>query len=202
MSKRRNRGLCILSERYIIVTSSLTSHAPFQSALLAAIAAQLFVFMKDPENLSETRSPAQTGLVMLSYMALVLNCSASITSLILIYRLAKLPLRIANSDKALFYDTSTSKGPLDILRECGIGFSWTLAMYHCENHMICQVNPALIANIGLFSLSAGITCILGQILIYIFLQESIAFKVTMSCVIAFTTLPALALMIEIIVWCL
>ena len=151
--------------------------------------------MKDPENLPEARSHAQTGLLMLSYMALVLNCSASITSLILIYPLAKLPLRIANSDKELFYDTSTSKGPSDILRECGIGLSWTLAMYHCENHIICQVNPALMANIGLFSLSAGITCILGQIFIYIFLQESITFKVTMSCVIASTTLPALALII-------
>ena len=154
--------------------------------------------MKDPANLPNTKSQAQTGLIILSYMALVFNCSASITSLILIYRLGELPLLIANSaDKPLFYDTSTSKGPLDILKACGIGFLWTLTMYHCENHITCLVDLTLIYFIlfltGLFSLLTGIMCIMGQILMYIFLQESIALKVTMTCVMAFTTLPMLAL---------
>jgi len=42
-------------------------------------------------------------------------------------------------------------------------------------------------------LLAGITCIMAQILVYIFLQESQAVKITMTCVIVITALPLLAL---------
>ena len=122
-----------------IIESLYSCCARLQSALLAGIATQLFVFMKNPENLPETKSRARVGLVMLSYMALVLNCSASITSLILIYRLGELRLRIANVEKPLYNCTSTSKTRLDILKECGIGSWWTVAMYHCENHLSCSV---------------------------------------------------------------
>ena len=122
-----------------IIESLYSCCARLQSALLAGIATQLFVFMKNPENLPETESLARAALVMLSYMALVFNCSTSVTSLILIYRLGELRLRIANSENPLYHCTSTSKSRLDILNECGIGFLWTVAMYHCESHQSCLV---------------------------------------------------------------
>jgi len=148
------------------------------SALLAGTAGQLLVFVKDADNLPTTPSQARTCLILLSYLALVFNCSAAITSLILTDRLGELLVRASRRPHPFLEGTtSTTASSLKILKRYGIGASWNLVMCH-----------------WFFCLLAGITCIMGQILLYIFLQESNVIKITITCVVGITILPLLVLL--------
>jgi hypothetical protein len=172
----------------------------YQNALLAGLAGQIFVFVKDDKNFPKaTSSRARTCLTLLSYMAIVFNSSGAITSLILTDRLGELPIRASQkSESELFAKgtTDTTSSSRQILGRYGIGSSWHWLMWHCGHHPIFCANGALMTNFpfsGFLCLLAGITCIMAQILVYIILQESQAVKITMACVIGITTLPLLAL---------
>ncbi|KIM76909.1 hypothetical protein PILCRDRAFT_825916 [Piloderma croceum F 1598] len=150
------------------------------SALLAGLAGQLLVFMKDPNNFpNHTSTGARTFLLLLSYSAVVLNSSATITSLILTDKIGELPVRASMKscmksglpDSGTDTIETTSTG---LLRRYGVGALWSCTIWHW---FIC--------------LLAGIWCIMLQILTYIFLQESEVVSITMAFIIGFATLPLL-----------
>ena len=163
------------------------------------MAGQIFVFVKDNKNFPKaTNSQARTCLTLLSYMAIVFNSGGAITSLILTNRLSELPIRASQkSESELFAKgtTDTTLSSLQILGRYGISSSWHWMMWHCGHHPTFCANGALtdFQFSGFLCLLAGITCIMSQILVYIFLQEPQAVKITMACVIGITTLPLLAL---------
>jgi len=107
-----------------------------QNALLAILAGQLFVFVKDDKNFPKaTSSRARTCLTLLSYMAIAFNSSAAITSLILTDRLGELSVRASQKSELFAKGTiDTPETSLQILERYGIGSSWSLVMWHCGHH--------------------------------------------------------------------
>jgi len=118
----------------------------FQTALLAALAGQLLVFMKDPSNFKKDTNPnALNFLLVLSYSSVVLNASATITSLILTDKLGELPFR-ASQDPNLPTSGKTplSSGALLKLFRVGESFNW--AMWHCEFQRKARIPMAVFNN--------------------------------------------------------
>jgi hypothetical protein len=79
-------------------------------------------------------SGARTFLLLLSYSAVVLNSSATITSLILTDKIGELPVR-ASMKSPNFPDPGTDTietTSTSLLRRYGIGALWSCAIWHCE----------------------------------------------------------------------
>jgi len=147
--------------------------AAFVTALLAALSVQLFVFMKDDGNFSQdTNRTAKTFLQILSYSAIVFNASATFTSLILVDRVGELTIRASMRRAKLPRSGTTRETSLSILKHFGMGKTWIWVMCH-----------------WLFSLLIGIWCILLEILVYIFMQESEAVQITMAFIFALAVMP-------------
>jgi len=169
------------------------------SALLAGLAGQFLVFMKDDTNFPNNPSPdARKFLLMVSYSAVAFNCSATISSLILTDKLGELPISAARISEEKHTSRSSTEndngnsrsdsqvergnGMMDggsthdtsmrLLVRYGAGEVWIWTMLH-----------------WLFCLVAGIFSIMIQILIYIILEEPKPVQITMTCVVAFAIFP-------------
>ena len=134
----------------------------FQSALLAVLAGQLLVFVKDSTNFTTTPSPnAHKFLMLISYSAIVFNSSATVASLVLTDRLGELPVRAArmsesekeshhrkstkDSDRTFVAqesdpeggrtmdESSTSESSTQLLVKYGAGELWIWAVVHCKS---------------------------------------------------------------------
>jgi len=145
------------------------------SALFAGIAAQLLTFVKDDSNfqkhpdLSTRHYPGRIFLLIVTYGSLFFNSSATFTSVLLTSQLAALPVHAAQDFEALAVvekenpDLGTTN---DILKRFKIDSTWNLVLCH-----------------WLFSLVLGITCTMLLVIAYIWLEELVEVKITMTVVV-------------------
>ncbi|KAL0952568.1 hypothetical protein HGRIS_006824 [Hohenbuehelia grisea] len=137
------------------------------SALFASIAATLFVFMKDKDNfVTSSSSPAYKFLLFLSYSSIVSNGNATITALAMTDRLGNLPYSAQLVEPTTSESSSVLGDEHDVLGMFGIGNRWKLNFW-----------------LWYFSFLMGILTTLGQILVYLFLEESTAVKISVSMVL-------------------
>ncbi|KZP34024.1 hypothetical protein FIBSPDRAFT_924352 [Athelia psychrophila] len=143
------------------------------NGLFAVVSALLLIGVKLSTYPEDTNPKAKTFLTLLSYSSLVFSISATVTSLILADRLGEIPIR-ASTKSELAQDGSVQATPTYLLKRYGAGSAWTFGVWH-----------------WIFSMLAGIWCIFIEMLVFIFLQESTTVKITMTCLLAFSTSPFL-----------
>lgn len=169
-----------------------------QSALLSVLSGTLLVFTKSDSSALQQASPrGHTFLTLVSYGAIIFNTSATIGSLALTDKLGDLPA-VASQNPDLEKSGSTTNSPALLMSRFGLGSSFNYAMWHCESwgSVIWTDWLKILMNPGLFCLLAGFWCIMLEILVYIFLQESTAAKITITCLVGFAMLPLLFLVIS------
>ncbi|KAL0952709.1 hypothetical protein HGRIS_006945 [Hohenbuehelia grisea] len=146
------------------------------SALFAAVATQLFVFMKDPTNFSSDSSgaadkdapanidtPAYRFLLVLAYASIICNCNATLAALALSERLGNLPYasQLVSANESTV--TRMLGSEHDVLRRFGIGKFWLL-------------------NFWLWHLSflLGIATTVAEIYVYMYMEESVIVRIMVS----------------------
>ncbi|KAI0048456.1 hypothetical protein FA95DRAFT_1490776, partial [Auriscalpium vulgare] len=142
--------------------------------LLLVAETQLLVFVTDASNTS-SNSAAHNALLCFTYIAVFFTLSTSVSSLVLTMGLNELPLR-ASSKPGLMDEGAFYSGPLAMLRFFGMRRSFVWLLWH-----------------WLFTLQAGILCILTQILLFVWLHTDLPVKITASCVCAVAFAPLLQL---------
>ncbi len=105
-----------------------------QTSLLAAVAAGLLSVINDivsDADFKQTANPhALTALQVMSFGAIIMNASATITSLLLIDELGDLPdIASADPDKAQEGSIEESR---DLLVYYGMKKTWTWTRWHCQ----------------------------------------------------------------------
>ncbi|KAI0259384.1 hypothetical protein BC834DRAFT_635958 [Gloeopeniophorella convolvens] len=144
------------------------------SGLFAVVEVLLLAFIKDPVHYTHPHKHAAIqALRAFSYCALFFSCSAAISSLVLTDEFGELPVRAsrkADPIKQGIFDSSSAS----LLEVYGARRSWRWVMWH-----------------WLFSLMAAVACLVTQILIYVWIEESLSVQITVSCVACFGILPLL-----------
>ncbi|KAF8999762.1 hypothetical protein BDQ17DRAFT_1360324 [Cyathus striatus] len=155
-----------------IISASLT----VTGAILLAFFKQSGVFSTNTDNPQESR----TFLLVICYVALFFNISASISAFILTDKLGELPLTAARKrDSALPPSAASITADSNrLLKSYGIGRTWILVQWHW---FLCYVG--------------GLWLIFVQILTYVILEESKAIRITVSCFGGFSMLSCLFLII-------
>jgi len=153
---------------------SVCQTAAAASGLLAVVEVVLLTFVKNPVHYTHPHThAARQALLAFSYCALFFSCSATISSLVLTDEFCELPVRASRKSdpikQGLFDSTSAS-----LLEVYGARRSWRWVMWH-----------------WLFSLAAGVACLVTQILIYVWIEEPLSVQITVSCVAGFGVLPLL-----------
>lgn len=163
-----------------------------QSGLLAVVEVVLLTFMKNPVHYTHPHTrAARQALLAFSYSALFFNCSATITSLVLTDEFGELPVRASRKSDPIkqgLFDSSSAS----LLEVYGARRSWRWVMWHCMPHIL-HSNEIFVTDLltGLFSLAAGVACFVTQILIYVWIEETLSVQITASCVAGFGVLPLL-----------
>ncbi|KAK0469823.1 uncharacterized protein EV420DRAFT_68891 [Desarmillaria tabescens] len=153
---------------------STCSSAAVVTSLLAAVAAGLLSVIHDVANDDDFKQNANpralTAVYITSFGAIILNASATITSLLLIDELGDLP-DIASADpdkpKAGFVNESQ-----DLLVYYGMKRTWTWTRWH-----------------WIISLILGVWCLFTQVVIFACISQTKAVKVTVTAVTVFAVLP-------------
>ncbi|TFY70605.1 hypothetical protein EVG20_g2401 [Dentipellis fragilis] len=148
------------------------------SALFASIAAQLLSTMGLTGDSSSgvTNAAALKALMVFAYSSLLLSCSATISSLILIDEFGELPMHAARTKDAPRREDTVGASTSELLEMFGARPKWKWVMYHW---LVCLV--------------AGICCMVMQIILYVWLTEGLAVKIVLLLVTVFTVLPLLFL---------
>ncbi|KAH8986904.1 hypothetical protein EDB92DRAFT_1222750 [Lactarius akahatsu] len=153
---------------------SVCQTAAAASGLLAVVEVVLLTFMKNPVHYTHPHTrAARQALLAFSYCALVFSCSATISSLVLTDEFGELPVRASRKSDPIkqgLFDSSSAS----LLEVYGARRSWRWVMWH-----------------WLFSLTAGVACLVTQILIYVWIEEPLSVQITVSCVAGFGVLPLL-----------
>ncbi|KAI0048488.1 hypothetical protein FA95DRAFT_1490826, partial [Auriscalpium vulgare] len=144
------------------------------SGLLAVVQAQLISFVKNPANYDSTPNHASMqALLALTYCDLFLCLSATVSALILTDEFGELPVRasrVSDPIKVGTFDSSAAS----LLEVYGARKSWRWVMFH-----------------WLATLLLAVLCMIAQVALYVWLQESLAVKVTVVVVGVFGILPLL-----------
>ncbi|KAI0067481.1 hypothetical protein BV25DRAFT_1107118 [Artomyces pyxidatus] len=144
------------------------------SGLFAAVEAHLLVFVKNPSNYTNSpRYSVMQALLIFTYSALFFSLSATISSLVLTDEFGELPVRASRKSNPVKQGTFDSSAA-SLLEVYGARKSWRWVMWH-----------------WLFTLIAALICVVVQILLYVWLEESVAVRVTVLCVGVFGILPLL-----------
>jgi len=146
------------------------------SALMALISAYLLVFVKNTQFQGSTPAGSLPFLTLVSYGGLVFNISATVSAFLLTDRLGSMAIK-SSKRRDLARDGTVDAPSSFLLKKYGAGSGWTWSMWH-----------------WFFCVLAGLWCIIIQILVYVFLQESKTIQIGITCVVAFATLPFLQLL--------
>ena len=104
-----------------------------QASLLAAVQASLVAFFKDDKNFKSSQSGVQATALILTYAAIILTISATISALTLTDELGAIPSRASRDP---LHTTQPAEGiegnSWDILRHFGARKSTRWVTYHCK----------------------------------------------------------------------
>ncbi|KAK0451692.1 hypothetical protein EV421DRAFT_1056073 [Armillaria borealis] len=149
------------------------SSAAIVTSLLAAVATGLLSAINDVVNDGDFKQMANPHvlnfLYVASFGAIILNASATVTSLFLIDELGDLPALASDLDKpkegSLASDT-------DILVYYGLGSTWTWTRWH-----------------WIISLVLGVWCLFLQVIVFVYITQATPVKVMMTLATIFAVLP-------------
>ncbi|KAK0205302.1 hypothetical protein DFS33DRAFT_757098 [Desarmillaria ectypa] len=147
---------------------------PEQTSLLAAVATGLLSAINDGNFKQEANPHVLNFLYVASFGAIILNASATVTSLFLIDELGDLPTLTSDLDKpkeGLAPDTT------DILVYYGLGNTWTWTRWH-----------------WIISLVLGVWCLFLQVIVFVYITQTTSVKVVMTLATIFSVLPMYRLM--------
>ncbi len=162
-----------------------------QTSLLAAVATGLLSAINDvvnDEDFKQMENPHVLNfLYVASFGAIILNASATVTSLFLIDELGDLPTLASDLDKpkegSLASDT-------DILVYYGLGNTWTWTRWHCKCSMKYEYNVTTIyCSLGIISLVLGVWCLFLQVIVFVYITQTTPVKVMMTLATIFAVLP-------------
>ena len=103
-----------------------------QSGLFAAVESQLLVFIKDPSNLPKSMSDAnQTALLAFCYLALLFNCSSTVSSFVLSNEFRKIGIRAAKTDGLDRIEERILASDIRLLQLFGASPLSKLVMWYC-----------------------------------------------------------------------
>ncbi|KAI0263547.1 hypothetical protein BC834DRAFT_844438 [Gloeopeniophorella convolvens] len=146
------------------------------AGLFAIVEAHLLSFVKDEQHFHKhVGNSAKHALLIFTYSALFCFLSAAVSGLILTDEFGELPVRASRKSDPIQQGTFDS-GVIALLETYGAKRGWLWVMWH-----------------WLFSLLAGTVCLVTQVLIYVWLEESDAVKITLTIVTVFSLLPLLHL---------
>ncbi|TFY70608.1 hypothetical protein EVG20_g2405 [Dentipellis fragilis] len=154
-------------------------NAAVVSVLVASIVAQLMSTMgltggPDDENGISNHATVK-ALTVFAYSALLFSCSATISALLLIDEFGELPYRAATRRGiAPEKDEKILASLPDLLDRSGLRSHWSWVRRH-----------------WLFSLNAGIGCMIVQIIVYVWSTEGHSVKIVLLLVTVFSILPLL-----------
>lgn len=123
----------------LIFTGWANNCNDLQSGLLAAVAAQLLSYFRDPGTYDRRLDSqnARDVVVALCYGALFFNVGATISAFIIIDKLGSLTLVYARRDPINIGTFAASETA--ILEHYGAGNKWKYILWHCES--IPDSNP-------------------------------------------------------------
>ncbi|KAI0067850.1 hypothetical protein BV25DRAFT_875925 [Artomyces pyxidatus] len=148
--------------------------AAIVSGLFAIVEAQLLTFVKLPSSYTHPPSfAAMQALLVFTYSALFFSLSATISSLILTDEFGELPVRASRKSNPVKQGTFDSSAA-SLLEVYGARKSWRWLMWH-----------------WVLTLNGAVVCLAVQIVLYVWLQETVAIKVVVLCIAVFGLLPLL-----------
>ncbi|KAK0194354.1 hypothetical protein F5146DRAFT_1035496 [Armillaria mellea] len=149
------------------------SSAAVVTSLLAAVAAGVLSAINDivnDGNFKQTANPHVLDfLYVASFGAIILNASATVTSLFLIDELADLPALASDLDKP---KEGSVTSDTDILVYYGLGNMWTWTRWH-----------------WIISLVLGVWCLFLQVIVFVYITQTTPVKVMMTLATVFAVLP-------------
>ncbi|KAF8599075.1 hypothetical protein BDV93DRAFT_526368 [Ceratobasidium sp. AG-I] len=159
--------------------------ATFQSS---SVIAPLFaviesVFLMFFSNLSserfDSKSPGGQALLVFTYLAFFSSISATFSSLLLTDEFGEIHVRASNRESSLnpLENAVIHEHPGELLKRYGVRSTWRPVMWH-----------------WFLMLVVGYLCIVGQLLTYIWIMESKAVGIVMSCFAGFSLLPLLSIL--------
>lgn len=158
--------------------------ATFQSAsiiaaLFAVIESILLFFFSNisPERLNRESAGGQ-ALLVFTYLAFFLSLSATFSSLLLTDELGEVHVRASQRTSWLgSNETVVQQDPGKLLDHYGARKTWRPVMWH-----------------WFIMILLGYLCVIGQLLTYVWIMESKAVGIAMSCVASVCLLPLLSLL--------
>ena len=129
------------------------------------------------------------ALDVVGFSSIFLNISACISCFILLDRLGEIPYHAAR-DSNVPLGGKISVPQHRILRIYGIGALWRWVVWHCEFSKQLVTFFKLTNNfLGLLCFIMGACGIFAQLLLYVWLQESKAIKISLTVVVGFSVVP-------------
>ncbi len=102
------------------------------------VQASLVAFFKDDKNFKSPQSGVQEAVLILSYAAIILSISATISALTLTDELGEIPSRASRDPLHTTHPAESIEGnSWDILRHFGARKSALWVTYHCESTVAC-----------------------------------------------------------------
>jgi hypothetical protein len=187
---------------YILSLNQFELPCSIQSALLAAVESQLFVFVKglQPKDL-EPSSPSGQALLLFTYLTFLCSISATVSALILTDEVGELQMRASDAKSQSRLNTFDSAGliaedSLTILIHYGLHPWLKLFTLHCE--CILRRRQTLSSNLylGGVTLVLGYIFLLAQILIYASVKESWLIRSFVFAVTSFILAPLLSFLVH------
>ncbi|PBK84733.1 hypothetical protein ARMGADRAFT_942990, partial [Armillaria gallica] len=149
------------------------SSAAIVTSLLAAVATGLLSAINDVVNAGDFKQMANPHvlnfLYVASFGAIILNASATVTSLFLIDELGDLPTLASDLDKP---KEGSLESDTDILVYYGLGSTWTWTRWH-----------------WIISLVLGVWCLFLQVIVFVYITQTTPVKVMMTLATIFAVLP-------------
>lgn len=154
--------------------------ASITAALFAVIESVLLLFFSNisPEKMNPEGAGGQAVMV-LTYLAFFFSISATFSSLLLTDELGELHVRASHREsKLVSLDSGVIyEDPSDLLSRYGARKTWRPVMWH-----------------WFLMILLAYLCLVGQILAYVWIIQSKAIGIAMSCVAGFTLLPLLSML--------
>ena len=143
--------------------------------------------------LHKNRAGPHVALAILSHLSFVLNLSSTLGALLLANKFAALvdisARRETNTPQSGYL---VSSGTFELLRVYGLKTPWYFMVFHCKCRLFNnEAGYLLTSSVGLTCTFLGAGCLFAQITVYVWQDEFLSVKITITCVVAFASIPLL-----------
>ena len=139
--------------------------------------------------------------MVLTYLAFFFSISATFSSLLLTDELGELQVRASHRESTLVpLDSSIIyEDPSELLNRYGARKIWRPVMWHCTYSFalfyVASTSPLPFS--GFLMIFLAYLCLVAQMLVYVWIMQSKAVGIAMSCVASFSILPLLSILLPL-----